>query len=175
MGARPANCAPSTPLPGLLEPRRGLRVASRALRTLRTRWSLFVQLSLPRWTGPLPMCPVDGTRPWDPGTWQAVRAERSGSRSRPLRAQLSGPLWASCAGPGAGGVARQQPLGAVVWRRPCLRGVRNVEVSLWLLAHLGSLPALDVPASSPTPFNALLPARRASPPSGLWSRVYPSH
>lgn len=32
-----------------------------------------------------------------------------------------------------------------------------------------------VPASSPTPFNALLPARRASPPSGLWSRVYPSH
>lgn len=30
-------------------------------------------------------------------------------------------------------------------------------------------------ASSPTPFNALPPIRRASPPSGLWSPAYPSH
>lgn len=28
---------------------------------------------------------------------------------------------------------------------------------------------------SPTPFNALPPVRRASPPSGLWSPSYPSH
>uniref|UniRef100_A0A7N5KGU2 Nucleoporin 210 n=2 Tax=Ailuropoda melanoleuca TaxID=9646 RepID=A0A7N5KGU2_AILME len=30
-------------------------------------------------------------------------------------------------------------------------------------------------ASSPTPFNALPPSRRASPPSGLWSPAYTSH
>ncbi|XP_014652660.1 PREDICTED: nuclear pore membrane glycoprotein 210-like [Ceratotherium simum simum] len=30
-------------------------------------------------------------------------------------------------------------------------------------------------ASSPMPFSALPPARRASPPSGLWSPAYTSH
>ncbi|KAF4023798.1 hypothetical protein G4228_016057 [Cervus hanglu yarkandensis] len=34
---------------------------------------------------------------------------------------------------------------------------------------------IDFAASSPTPFNALPPARRSSPASGLWSPSYPSH
>lgn len=122
---------------------------------------------------------MDGPAPrvscgWDVAvgswTWQAVRARRSGSRPRPLRAQLGRPPWASCAGPGAGGGSPWEPSSGV-GPAGC-EGARGLP---WLLAHRGSPPTLGVPASSPTPLNALLPARGASPPSGLWSRVYPSH
>lgn len=71
-----------------------------------------------------------------------------------------------------GGSRSLMPPGARLGRRPmspCRRSLvspRSALTPTFLLDFAASSP--------PTPFNALPPVRRASPPSGLWSPPYTS-
>uniref|UniRef100_A0A8D1VQ39 BIG2 domain-containing protein n=1 Tax=Sus scrofa TaxID=9823 RepID=A0A8D1VQ39_PIG len=72
-----------------------------------------------------------------------------------------------CEWPPSRGVLGVDPTSQKAW--PCT----NAPLAPLFTA---SLSTVDFAASpSPTPFNALPPVRRASPPSGLWSPSYPSH